>query len=124
MKEEKEILSKFSKETGFTVPENYFSDFAKNMEQALPEKTFVDEVPPTTWQRVRTYVYMAAMFAGIWCMMNIIGSVANDNLQGESAVTAETQEIEDEYFQDYILTDGISEYDLYLALDESDYLSE
>lgn len=126
MKEKKEILSKLSKETGFTVPENYFSDFAKNMEISLPEKRFVDELPPTTWQRVRTYVYMAAMFLGIWCMMNIFGTVMSEDLQEEDAITAETNELENEYFQEYILTNGFSEYDLYLALEESgyEYLSE
>ncbi|MFI3239799.1 MAG: hypothetical protein R3Y22_04345 [Bacteroidales bacterium] len=126
MKEEKEILSRLKKETGFTVPENYFNDFAKNMEQSLPEKRFVDDLPPTTWQRVRTYVYMAAMFAGIWCMMNIFGSVITDSNQSDTVMTAETEDIESEYFQEYILTEGFSEYEIFLAIQDCgyEYLSE
>lgn len=118
MKEENEILSKIDKQTGFTVPEGYFSDFAKNMEQVLPEKSFVDDSEPTRWQRMRPYVYMAAMFAGIWCMMNIFGRMASQS-DSEATLAAETQE--EEYIEEYILSNSYCEYDLMLALEESGY---
>lgn len=71
-KENSEILSRLGKDPGFKVPEHYFDDFAKQMADKLPE-TQITEVDThvSLWDRVKTYVYMAAMFAGIWCMLNV-----------------------------------------------------
>ena len=33
--------------------------------------------PQTFWGRVRPYVYMAAMFAGIWCMFKMFTMMSN-----------------------------------------------
>ena len=57
---------------GMSVPEGYFDSFAKNMEARLPYREEIEnpqavaeaERPRTLWQKVRPYVYMAAMFAG------------------------------------------------------------
>ena len=49
-------------------PEGYFADFAKKMAASLPEKQIPAKRKPTRWLRIRPYVYMAAMFAGVWCM--------------------------------------------------------
>lgn len=57
---------------GRTVPEGYFDDFARRMMEKLPEQA-VPEMKPrrSTWQIIRPYVYMAAMFAGVYLLMNI-----------------------------------------------------
>ncbi|MDE5687086.1 MAG: hypothetical protein K2I18_00485 [Paramuribaculum sp.] len=75
MKEDKEtnrILTQVDHNDGMTVPDGYFAQFAARMEELIPESI----TPPapavrTTWQKIRPYVYMAAMFAGIWCMMKM-----------------------------------------------------
>lgn len=73
-----DILSEADHQSGMTVPEGYFDDFVKRMEASLPpqewerpqhEKHMVSN--RSFWQKVRPYVYMAAMFAGIWCMMKM-----------------------------------------------------
>lgn len=75
MKEDKEtnrILTQVGHSDGMTVPDGYFAQFAARMERIIPEKE--KPAPPavrTTWQKIRPYVYMAAMFAGIWCMMKM-----------------------------------------------------
>ena len=61
MDKKSDILTKVGKDAGFNVPEGYFADFAKKMAASLPEK----QIPA---KRKPTYVYMAAMFAGVWCM--------------------------------------------------------
>lgn len=71
---ENDILKKINRSDGFTVPEGYFEDFAKRMTASLPEQPWENEkevrmVPRSWWQKVRPYVYLAAMFLGIWCMM-------------------------------------------------------
>lgn len=77
IKNEDEILNQIAgKETGMKVPEGYFANFAEQMKSELPEHTFVDDEERTLWQKVRPYVYLAAMFAGIWCTMYIVGQLA------------------------------------------------
>ena len=61
---------------GMKVPDDYFKSFAERMVNELPERPEVENKPMpvlerTFWQKVRPYVYMAAMFAGIWLMMQL-----------------------------------------------------
>ncbi len=61
---------------GMTVPEGYFERFAESMSESLPvndlERQPAEELKPrTTWMKLRPFVYMAAMFAGIWCTMKM-----------------------------------------------------
>lgn len=68
---------------GMTVPSGYFEDFAKRMEESLPSMPFergegtsgAVVMQRTLWQKIRPYVYMAAMFAGVWCMMKVFDNV-------------------------------------------------
>lgn len=81
MKEEKDILKTIGRSDGMTVPDGYFADFAKRMAAELPERPElaamgVARAPRTLWARVKPYVYMAAMFAGVWCMLKMFTSVA------------------------------------------------
>ena len=71
-REDSTILNKYGKDPGFKVPENYFDDFNKKMAAMLPdiEITPVD-IKPTMWQRIKPLAYLAAMFAGVWCMMTV-----------------------------------------------------
>ena len=71
---ETEILKQLAgKETGLKVPDGYFEQFTASMKATLPDKEFADAEPRSLWQKVRPYAYMAAMFAGIWCMMYMFG---------------------------------------------------
>lgn len=73
------ILDRIDRHSGMTVPDGYFEQFAASMKHSLPEQPWESEeqmdahvLPANSiWQRIRPYVYMAAMFAGIWLMMNI-----------------------------------------------------
>lgn len=72
------ILAKADRRTGMTLPEGYFEEFVNRMQSQLPEAEWekpVDEstVKRSVWQQVRPYVYLAAMFAGVWCMMQMFG---------------------------------------------------
>lgn len=82
--EDSPILKKLGKEPGFDVPEHYFADFSKNLMDSLPEVKITEEVKPSRWVRLRPYVYMAAMFAGIWCMMKVFSGFGN---QGKTVKT-------------------------------------
>lgn len=72
---------------GLEVPEGYFADFAARMAASLPDRPELehpDDIeaensPRTFWQHVRPYVYMAAMFAGVWLMMQMFGMISGKN---------------------------------------------
>lgn len=113
-----ETLKGFSRDDGMRVPDGYFADFARRMEAALPEQPWekpeAKPVPRTLWQAVRPYVYMAAMFAGIWCMMNLFDLIrpATSSVypEGNSTLTAAIND--DAFFSDYFISE-IDESDLY-----------
>lgn len=70
---------------GRTVPDGYFDDFARRMMAQLPETSVAAAQPKrTVWQKIRPYVYMAAMFAGVYLMMNIFTLTTGLNRQGNN----------------------------------------
>ena len=78
--EDSKILSKLGKQPGFKTPDNYFNDFAKNLAEKLPEVTITEvKEKPNMWVRIRPYVYMAAMFAGIFCMIQVFNVLNGSN---------------------------------------------
>ena len=106
------ILKKYGKDPGFKVPENYFDDFNKRMTEMLPdvEITPVD-VKPTMWQRVRPLVYLAAMFAGVWCMMQVFGYFTTSNNLNSVRAVAEKLENDNSNVDEFIMS-GVSDYDI------------
>lgn len=120
MKEDLDILSKLGKDSGFKVPENYFADFNTKMMESLPKPNLTPQVKPSFWVRVRPYVYMAAMFAGIWCMMRVF-----NDMSGATSTKAQIQAIvdglEDEKnIDDLMLQEGLNEYDILTYEDSVD----
>lgn len=113
------IESRLPKSDGMTVPEGYFADFAARMTASLPERPEIEQaetlrpVRLTTWQRIRPYVYMAAMFAGVWCMLKVFTMLSN-----QSPIPFESNPIVAEAFNneafvnEYVISD-INEWDLY-----------
>ena len=107
------LLKKYGKDPGFKVPENYFADFNKRMTEMLPdvEITPVD-VKPTMWQRIRPIIYLAAMFAGVWCMMQVFSNfTASDNLNSVRAVAEKLQDDKGNV-DDFIMSGAVSDYDM------------
>lgn len=77
MREEEKILQRYGRNDGFTVPEGYFDAFRKDMASRLSAEPVRREAPAlSTWQKIRPYVYLAAMFAGIWCMMKMFHTMS------------------------------------------------
>lgn len=120
MKEELDILYKLGKDSGFKVPENYFADFNKKMMESLPEPVLTPQVKPSLWVRVRPYVYMAAMFAGIWCMMHVF-----NDMSGVSSTKSQIQAIvngldDEKNIDDLMLQESLNEYDVLTYEDSVD----
>lgn len=114
-----DILSRIDRQTGMTVPEGYFDQFASSMEQLLPEQEFesVKVLPRTWWQKVRPYAYLAAMFMGIWCMMEMFNLMRPDTPSSATNSELLAKVVNNEsYFSEYYDTE-IDEtdvlYDMY-----------
>lgn len=77
---EDKIKQKYGTDSGMSVPDGYFEQFYATMPSKLPpypEKEVAHRL--SLWKRVQPYVYMAAMFAGIWLMMKVFHNVSSDN---------------------------------------------
>lgn len=73
---ENKLAEKFGTRYPGHVPDGFFEKFVSDTMRDLPELPQAPiERPLSMWQRVRPYVYMAAMFAGIWLMMNVFHNV-------------------------------------------------
>ena len=121
--EDSTLLKKYGKDSGFKVPENYFADFNQRMADMLPEVEITPvDVKPTMWQRVRPLVYMAAMFAGVWCMMSVFSHFNGmNNMNGVGAVAEKLQD-DKSNVEEFIMSGSVSDYDI-LSYEDSVVLS-
>lgn len=109
-----ELLERIGRNDGMTVPEGYFADFAARMEGMLPlnleaeapDKAYARQ-KRTLWTKVRPYLYMAAMFAGVFCMTKMFGLMGQtDSLDMRidrnpvMIAALSNQEFVDDYFGD------------------------
>lgn len=131
MKQHNDILKEIGGNDGIAAPEGYFEDFAKKMAASLPEMPSAAAVKPTLWVRIKPYTYMAAMFAGIFCMMKMFDMMrhpsADMTIDNYPALTAtlENQDVPytivDDFNQyeimDDIYNEGFSADDLFLSED-------
>ncbi len=115
MDKDKIILSKTKINDGMKVPEGYFDNFATQMFSELPEhKEFVpEEVPQTFWQRVRPYVYMAAMFLGIWCMLKMFTLITTTTPQTIESNPIMAEALNNESFVNEYVIGELSQWDIY-----------
>lgn len=107
MEKKTPILDEIGRKHGMKVPENYFADFAGKMADSLPEREIPLPEQPTLWLRVKPWIYMAAMFAGIWLMMKMFTGIFSVE-KGETpdvemtASAGEERLIEDEWIAHYV----------------------
>lgn len=72
MRQEDQLKEKYGTDPGFRVPDGYFEELNLRIMDSLPAYPEAPKVVDMSlWQRVKPYVYLAAMFAGIWLMMKV-----------------------------------------------------
>lgn len=123
MKETKDILPKaltdINHQGGETVPDGYFDNFRQRMKQQLPERQWEYDGEPTQgqertwWMKIRPYAYMAAMFLGIWCMMNMFDLIRSGSTMEISQSPEMLAALGNEAFVDDYVVQDIDDYDLY-----------
>ena len=110
-KEKTDILSKIGKDAGFSVPDGYFDTFAEKLAKELPEPVLTPITPVTKWQRVRPFVYMAAMFGGVWCMMYLFSDLKSRSSMEYNEQIAEAMS-DEKFVDDYMNYGNIDNYDI------------
>ena len=120
MKEDTNLKHKFGTENHFTVPEGYFTNLVPNIMEQLPEVERKETPPIRLWDRVKPWVYMAAMFCGL--IFTIRAVIGNPNsISGEETFGDEQfSELPDEYIDPVINQMMIDDYTLYVYLTDTD----
>ena len=119
-----DIFDKAARRSGMTVPEGFFEDFQRRMAASLPEQEWEKAPKPakrTRWQAIRPYVYLAAMFMGIWCMMqmfDLMRTPASYELTSNQSLMSAIDN--DSFYYDYC-TASAQDGDLYDELYEEGF---
>lgn len=109
------------KRNPFKVPDNYFARLNEEIMNHLPEKEIV---PPRTvplWDKVKPWVYMAAMFVGLYITIQFLTRQAeNDNVASRQSVVqnkesywSTVQVTEEEFYQyleEQLVEEGYFDY--------------
>ena len=64
------------------------------------------------WQRIKPLAYMAAMFAGVWCMMSVFSHFTNPNDMSSVRAVAEKLEDNNSNVEEFIMSGSVSDYDI------------
>lgn len=98
----------------FIVPDGYFESFNREMMKNLPEyPEELKQQPLSRWQRFKPYIYMAAMFLGIWCMMKVFHHVSSpstlsiDNPPEQVTLALSDNNLYDFYSTSYEVDDDV-----------------
>ena len=120
MKEEDKLLKKLGTENPFRVPEGYFEGFTSDLMSRLPEKEKTDiHREPTTWEKVRPWLYMAAMFIGAALIIRVASPGETvSNGQQQQQIAADESDIEMEYIRTAIENTMMDDYSLYVYLSD------
>lgn len=121
MKEEDNILKKAGKENIFRVPDGYFENLTSEVMSRLPEKekpVFITK-EPTKWEKIKPWLYMAAMFAGA-AMIIRVASADHTPADGMMAKDdTETEIVSDEYISTVLDNSMLNDYSLYVYLSDA-----
>ena len=111
MEKEQNNLDRFKGKNPFTVPDGYMEDLTANIMSQLPEKPQVEAKKISMMDRMRPWLYMAAVFAGLGLFFKAI--VGIDGVQSKtdtllvqsndaSATISAIQEAENEEYLEYL----------------------
>lgn len=121
MGKEDNILKKAGTDNPFSVPDHYFEDFSRNLMAKLPEK---EPLPlpeePTLWQRVKPWIYMAAMFCGIMLSVRVfVGEPQKEEIPHINV--ADAKNIPDEDWEIIIDRIMMDDYTIYQYLTDANF---
>ncbi|MDR1381319.1 MAG: hypothetical protein LBJ47_07550 [Tannerella sp.] len=105
-------LKEFKDRNPFRIPDGYFENFAENMTNRLPDVPAKQPDVISLYDRVKPWLYMAAAFAGLVILFNVLNRTAetplDDNGSPEkttmpvSSLYPESEADENDEFLEYI----------------------
>lgn len=118
MKEDDKLQKMIGTENPFRVPDGYFENLTSEVMNRLPEKEKASTVrkEPTTWEKVRPWLYMTAMFIGAALIIRV---ASTDHKPAVDRVAAEESETEIEYINMAVDNSMLDDYSLYVYLADS-----
>lgn len=115
---EDNLKNKLGTENPFRVPDGYFENFASELMERLPDKEKVEiSRQPTTWEKVRPLLYMAAMFVGAMLLIRV---AASHYTPAENPALDEDWDVETEYIDMAMESSMLDDYSLYVYLSEDE----
>ncbi len=121
MKEEDKLMKKFGTDNPFTVPDGYFDNLTEEIMSKLPEKESPLEIKePSTWSKIRPWLYMAAMFIAILLPIRFMINRTTPEAPVLTATTVENEQLTDEYIDAILNHTMMDDYTLYKYLTEAD----
>ena len=120
MNEDKNLKQKFGTDNHFTVPEDYFKNLVPNIMEQLPEVETKETPPIRLWDRVKPWLYMAAMFCGLLFTIRAVVTNSTPATSGEMLSEEQFSELPDEYIDPVIDQMMVDDYTLYVYLSDTD----
>ncbi|MDR0961086.1 MAG: hypothetical protein LBM62_00795 [Mediterranea sp.] len=120
MKEEDSIMKKVGRGNSFQVPDGYFDTLASEVMSRLPEKekpVFIKK-EPTKWERMKPWLYMAAMFVGAALIIRV-ATFNQATPIAEPVALDETEIVSDEYLNSVLENSMLDDYSLYMYLSDA-----
>ena len=111
MEKEQNNLDRFKGKNPFTVPDGYMEDLTANIMSRLPEKPQVEVKKISMVDRIRPWLYMAAVFAGLGLFFKAIIGIDGDQSKTDallvqsndtSVAIATLQDAENEEYLEYL----------------------
>lgn len=111
MEKEQNNLDRFKGKNPFTVPDGYMEDLTANIMSRLPEKPQVEVKNISMMDRMRPWLYMAAVFAGLGLFFKAIVGIDGDQSKTDtllvqsndaSATISAIQDAENEEYLEYL----------------------
>lgn len=121
MKEEDKLMKKFGTNNPFTVPDGYFANLTEEIMNKLPEKEqSIEMKEPSTWSKIRPWLYMAAMFIAILLPIRFMINRTSSKTPTLTVITTENEQLTDEYIDVILSHTMMDDYTLYKYLTEAD----
>lgn len=119
MKEEDNILKKVGAENSFRVPDGYFENLTSEIMNRLPEKEkiAIKQTESTTWDKMKPWVYMVAMFIGAALIIRVASS---DHTPSGDCMAKDETDVEIEYINTVLDSSMMDDYSLYVYLADAD----
>ncbi|MEA4918387.1 hypothetical protein SDC9_140548 [bioreactor metagenome] len=103
----------------FKVPENYFAQLNEEIMNRLPEKEIVTPQPVSMWDKMKPWVYLAAMFIGLYFTVNYLKkSPGSGNPTENQMISQQMLSSSSVSTENYWSTVQITEEEFYQYLEE------